>query len=479
MTENKFNVLFAPFQLSRHVNSCTAPVQVLNGWRVAVRSVVHYNISVYKMSSQKPALGEFTGCSLLMLISGSLPLLKVEGLDFPAALSLTYGSLLLLMRDAHVKTLNPALTLVDVLRNQVETGAGLMLILCQFAGAAVGAFGLSVLVGSSSQSFPASVGAPPTGQLMVIQLVFGAALAFAYIRGGEGGKYDGPWLGALMYGSFVLGGEATAFLNPAVALGANVCRGISGMSTNEATLATLVFLPLLAAGLAFLLDRVSEQHLQMSELVGCFFLSFGLLAAAAKGSTSAAAGPAAVGFAFYAAAIVRMASPASGGSLNPAVTGGALLSESRSISKDVATVWLFQLCGAAAAALLLGRVGTAAGAAAPAAAASIAGDWQATALSLGVSALLMIAYCTDFGDFFGSPAAAFIGAVYGLSLMASKAPLPINPAVTLGAAAAVLFKEAAALNLLEMLAEVALPFGGCICGAALLRLIPSEYKRRL
>ncbi|CDJ52009.1 aquaporin, putative [Eimeria brunetti] len=429
------------------------------------------------MSSQKPALAEFSGCLALMLISGFLPLLKIDGLDFPAALSLGYGGLLLLLRDAHVKTLNPALTLVDMFRSQIETGAALMIILSQFAGAAVGAFLLSVLTTGSNASIPASAAAAAAaaGPLLIPQLVFGAALVFAYIRGNDGSVYEGPWLAALMYGAFSIGGNATAFLNPAVALGANVYRGISGASTDAAAIAAVVGVPLAAAAVAFILDKISEENLQTSELIGAFFLSFGLLAAASNSSSSSSTSAAAVGFAFYAAAIVRMVAPASGGSLNPAVTGGAILSEGQRISKDLVVVWGYQLCGAAAAALLLSQVYASPAAAA---AATTAGDWRPVLQTIGLSALLLISYCSNMGDFFGSPAAAFVGAVYGLSLLGGSGWLPINPAVSLAAAAAAA-AAAAPLNLLETAAQVVLPFLGCIFGAVLLRLVPSEYKRRL
>ncbi|CDJ39341.1 aquaporin, putative [Eimeria tenella] len=424
------------------------------------------------MSSQKPALAEFTGCLALLLLSGLLPLLKVQYLDFPASLSLSYGLLLLGMREVEARTLNPALALADIFRGHLELGAGLLVILAQFAGAAAGAFLLSAFC-SPSEAFPAAAGAAPAGQLLAVQLVCGAALAFAHLRGAaSSSKFGGPWLGALMYGSFAVGGEATAFLNPAVALGVNVARGVSGGPTDEALLAVVVLGPLLAAGLSFVLEKASERSLQLSELVGTFFLSFGILAAAAKGGPAAA-----VGLAFFAAAVVRMIAPLSGGSLNPAVSGGALLSEGRSISREVATVWLFQVCGALAAALLLLHVGSSSSSSGAAALAS--GDWKALAFCAALSALLMISYCTNWGDFFGSPAAAVVGAVYGLSIAADAAAVPVNPATSLGAAFAAFFKTGTFPDPLATFAAVFVPVIGCMAGAVLLRAMPSEYRRRL
>ncbi|CDJ66545.1 aquaporin, putative [Eimeria necatrix] len=424
------------------------------------------------MSSQKPAVAEFAGCLALLLISGLLPLLKLQYLDFPASLALTYGLLLLGMRGLEARTLNPALALADIFQGHLEPTAGLLLILAQFAGAAAGAFVLSGLCGSS-EAFPGAAGAAPAGQLLAVQLVCGAALAFAHLRGApSSSKWGGPWLGALLYGSFALGGPSAAFLNPAVALGVNVARGVSGAPTDEALLAALVLGPLLAAGLSCLLLRASEGSLEVSELVGTFFLSCGLLAAAAKGGPAAAAG-----LACFAAAVVRMLAPLSGGSLNPAVSAGALLSEGRSITREVAAVWLFQACGALAAALLLQLAGSSSSSSG--AAALAAGDWKALACCAALSALLMISYCTNWGEFFGSPAAAAVGGVYGLSVAAAGSALPVNPATSFGAAFAAFCKTGTFPNFLETFAAVFVPVCGCAAGAVLLRALPSEYRRRL
>ncbi|OEH80388.1 putative aquaporin [Cyclospora cayetanensis] len=421
------------------------------------------------MDSQKQTIAEFVGTLLLVFSAGLLPLLKLECLDFAGALALSYGLLLLTMNGLEAKSLNPALTVADVLRGKLEAGAACVLILAQLAGAAIGGFLLSVFL-HDSDIFPASTEIATTDQFIITQLAFSSALVFAYIRGAGASKYDGPWLAALMYGAFMIGGDATACLNPAVALGVSVSRGVSGAATNETWLALLILMPLLAAGAAYLLDKSAQHNLQLSELIGTFFLSFGIIAAALEGGLSAA-----VGLAFFSAAVVRMIAPASGGSLNCAVTGGALLIEGRGISKDAITIWLSQLAGAVlaaiAAAQALGSM--------PSDLFLLAGDWNMVAVSLGISALLMIAYCTKFGDFLGSPAVAFIGAVYGGSIAAAKNVVSINPSTALGAAIAWFVQTGEVPQPLETASAVFVPVIGCMAGAILLRFIPSEYRRRL
>lgn len=421
------------------------------------------------MGSQKAATSEFIGCLLLTLISGLLPLLKLEGLDFALSFSLGYGLLLVALRDMEASSLNPALTVADMLRGRLEAAKGGLIIVAQFAGAAIGALLLSVFL-NHPEVFPASGESSQAIQAMLTQLIFGAALVFAYLRGVGGNKYDGLWLAALIYGAFVIGGGTTMCLNPAMALAVDVARGVVGATADETLLAVLVLMPLVGAGAGFLLDRSAEHNLNMSELVGTFFLSFGILAAALKGGF-----PAVIGLSFYSAAIIRMVAPVSGGSLNPAVTAGALLSEGRSISNDVAGIWLFQVGGALLAALAANQaLGSL-----PNAVTLLTGNGEVLIVALGVSALLMLSYCINFGDFFGSPAAAVIGAIYGGSIAAAKSGVPINPAAVLGATLADFIKTGRAPDALESAAAVLVPVLGCMAGAALLRLLPSDYRRRL
>ncbi|KAL8432433.1 hypothetical protein Efla_000210 [Eimeria flavescens] len=376
------------------------------------------------------------------MVAGLLPMLKISGIDFALSLSLGYGVLLTALHNMEASSLNPALTVADMLAGKIEAAAGAMVIGAQFAGAGVGALLLSGLM-HNTEIFPVSALAAETGQAMLVQLTFGAALVFSYLRGLEGNKYDGMWLAALMYGAFVIGGNPVMCLNPAVALAVDIGRGVSGISIDSTLLAVLILMPLAGAGAGFLLHKSADQNLQMSEMVGTFFLSFGILAAAIMGGFHSG-----VGLAFYAAAIIRMVAPVSGGSLNPAVVAGALLSEGRGVSKDVATIWLCQLA-------------------------------HSLLLALGLSALLMFAYCIDFGDFFGSPASAAIGSVYGLSMTVGDYGVPINPATSLGAALAGLVMGYKTPSGFESLAAVLVPVFGCMAGAALLRFVPTEYRRRL
>ncbi|KAL8447968.1 hypothetical protein Emag_004082 [Eimeria magna] len=421
------------------------------------------------MGSQKAAASEFIGCFLLAMIAGILPMMKINGLDFALSLSLGYGVLLTALHNMEASSLNPALTVADMLAGKVEAAAGGLIIGAQFAGAGVGALLLSGLM-HNTEIFPVSALTGETGQAMLVQLTFGAALVFAYLRGLEGNKYDGMWLAALMYGAFVIGGNPIMCLNPAVALAVDIGRGVSGISIDSTLLAVLVLMPLAGAGAGFLLHKSADQNLQMSELVGTFFLSFGILAAAIMGGFHAG-----VGLAFYSAAIIRMVAPVSGGSLNPAVVAGALLSEGRGVSKDVVTIWLFQLGGGILAALLAQQaIGSL-----PTMVTLLGGEAHSLLIALGIGALLMFSYCIDFGEFFGSPASAAIGAVYGLSLTAGKYGVPINPATSFGAALAGLFMGYRTPGLFESTAAILVPVFGCMAGAALLRFIPAEYRRRL
>lgn len=421
------------------------------------------------MGSQKELVSEFVGCFLLVTIAALLPTLKLEGLDFALALSVGYGLLLVVLSNMEASSLNPALTMADIFYGTTKGAAGGLIIASQFAGAASASLLLSIFM-HRSDLFPASAGSPQAGQAMLLQLTFGAALVFAYLQGERRNKYDGMWLATLMYGAFVVGGDPVMCLNPAAALAVDVARGVSGASVDETMLAVLILMPLVGAGVGFLLHRSADQNLQVSELVGTFFLSFGILAAALKGGF-----PSGVGLSLYAAAIIRMVAPVSGGSLNPAVVGGSLLSEGRGISNDIAGIWLFQIIGATLAALLVGQ----AKGSLPSTVAPLNGDGRILLIAFGISALLMFAYCINFGDFFGSPAAAFVGAVYGASLVAGKTGVPINPATALGSIFGSMIKSGAGVDPLESTAAVLVPVFGCMAGAVLLRFIPSDYRRRL
>lgn len=395
-------------------------------------------------------------------------MLKIEGLDFPLSLALGYGLLLMFLRDMEVRSLNPALTLADILRGNIESAAGFLIIFAQFAGAALGAVFLTLLF-HHSNIFPVTGDPIQPGRAMIVQAVFGTALTFAYFRGARGSKYDGLWLAMFLYSTYLIGGPNATCINPAMALGVNAARSLAGYSAGDSSALVLILMPMVGAATGVVLDKSSEQSLHMSELSGTLFLSFAILAASTK-----SAFPAFVGLALYNAAVVRMVSPVSGGSLNPAVTAGALLTDGRGITKDAVSIWLFQIAGGVLAAFL----GSQAFDQVYTTTSLLSGDWIVFLVALSVSALLMLSYSVDFGDLFGSPAAGVVGAVYGLSMVAGKHGVPINPATSLGATIVGLFSNTAPVPL-ESAASVLVPVLGCMAGAALLRFVPAQNRRRL
>ena len=146
------------------------------------------------------------------------------------------------------------------------------------------------------------------------------------------------------------------------------------------------------------------------------------------------------------------------------------------MSRDVVSIWLFQLGGAIVAGLLASR----AFAYIPDTVVLFGGSWGVFLQALFTSAMLMLCYSVDFGSSFGSPAAALIGLCYGLSLVIAKAGIvPINPATSLGAAIAGFAKWGLVPSILETLGSVFVPIIGCMLGAVGLRMIPSDRRRRL
>lgn len=395
-------------------------------------------------------------------------MLKIGGLDFPLALALGYGLLLMFLRDMEVRSLNPALTLADILRGNIESAAGFLIILAQFAGAALGAMFLTLLF-HHADLFPVTGEPFRPSQAMITQAVFGTALVFAYFRGARGSKYDGLWLATFLYGTYLIGGVSATCINPAMALGVNAARSLAGYSAGDSTALVLILMPMIGAATGVLLDKASEQSLHMSELAGTLFLSFAIFAASEK-----SAFPAFLGLALYNGAVVRMISPVSGGSLNPAVTAGALLTDGRGVTKDAVSIWLFQIAGGIIAAVLASQAFSQV----YMTISLLSGDWIVFLVALSISALLMLAYSVDFGDLFGSPAAGVIGAVYGLSMVAAKHAVPINPATSLGAIVMGLFSNTAPVPL-ESAASLIVPVLGCMAGAALLRFVPAQNRRRL
>ncbi|KYF45565.1 aquaporin 2 [Toxoplasma gondii ARI] len=419
---------------------------------------------------KKSLTAEFLGSFALLFAAELLSLFKSDIFSYGLALSLTYAVVTTALHQYRDVQLNPILTVIDVLSGRVKVKSAMVTIVLQFAGAALGAL-LSALICGESGILPAGVEGAVSSKILLAQLVFCSTLAFAHIEtSADAGQLSGVAVGLVTYAAYTATFGLSGYLNPAVALGTNIGNALQGTSISYSQFASFVVIPFLAAVAGWGAYKLAYDNLLMAE----FFSSLAFTYCACCAMTGDIDGAnTALSIGCMAAALIYAIGWKSGGALNPAITLGTLVA-GHSRVPDMLLYCFFQ-CGAGVLGAVLARYTMG-----PLDLFNLlsSGTKSYDLLMLFLfSMLLMAAYILTFGDLFGRPAGAVIGAVYTVFHFISAKAVTLNVQTAVGIIVSQLLLNGYAEDWGSALASVSIPILGCLVASGLLAFLPSQYQR--
>ncbi|PFH36800.1 aquaporin 2 [Besnoitia besnoiti] len=419
---------------------------------------------------KKGIAAEFLGSFALLFGAGLLSMFRSDIFSYGLAVSLTYAVLTFVLYQFRIAQLNPILTLTEVFAGRVKAQHGAINIALQFLGATLGA-SLSALICGESGFLPAGVEGALSGKILLAQGVFCSTLAFAHIENSaDVGRLPGIAVALITYAAYTATMGLSGYLNPAVALGTNIGNALQGTSVNSSQFASFVIIPFLAAAAGWGAYKLAYDNLLMSELFGSLAFTYCSCCAMAGGVQT---WNTALSIGCIAAALVYTIGWKSGGAINPAISL-ATLGTGQTHVPDTFFYLLFQ-CGGGALGAILARYTMG-----PLSLFNIlrSGSNGYDMLVLFVfSMLLMGAYTFTFGDIFGRPAGAVIGAVYAAFHLCFVKAASLNVQTTFGIIISQLLLNGYGEDWWNSIACLGIPILSALMSAGIFALLPGRYQR--